>query len=248
MATCIEWLSLVAIINFISCVGVGNVDSDTADNPPCTALPSDTNTSVLSKVTCTFPLSAEEVSDEESLGSEVEEDYSCEAIGDVHSLVYGHADVTVFQSYLLVFQYSMKHSLTKSALSDLLQLIKVHLPQNTSYLSSVHQMKEFFTKLLPHATPLVHQYCSYCLSALPSNGACAMANCPGTTKGQFITIPLTPQLKRIFEGVYIIILLATVIADAVLLYYNYVYRQTSVASSARALLKTWSFQFHMRCV
>ena len=90
--------------NFIPCVGVVNVDSDTADNPPCTALPSDTNTSILSQVTCTFPLSAEEVSDEESLGSEVEEDYSCNAIGDVHSWLYGHADVTVLSPCISMTQ------------------------------------------------------------------------------------------------------------------------------------------------
>ena len=167
-----------------------------------TSLPSDVNTSILTEVTP--PLSDEElVSDEELLGSELEEEYSWEAIGgkDVHSLLYGHADVTIFQSYLLAFQYSMKHSLTQSALSDLLDLIKVHLPRDTSYLKSVHQMKGFFMKLFPHAAPLIHEYCSYCLSALPPSGACAMPYCPGTTKGQFITIPLIPQLRRMFEGV-----------------------------------------------
>ena len=52
------------------------------------SLPSDVNTSVLTEVTP--PLSDEElVSDEELLGSELEEEYSWEAIGgkDVHSLL-----------------------------------------------------------------------------------------------------------------------------------------------------------------
>ena len=177
--------------------GIGNLTS----NMP---LHSDANTLALTEVTS--PLMSDDeylVSDDELSGSELEEEYSWEAIGgkDVHNLLYGHADVTVFQSYLLTFQYSMKHSLTQSALSDLLDLIKVHLPQDTAYLRSVHQMKGFFMKLFPHAAPLIHEYCSYCLSALPPNGACAMPNCPGTSKGQFITIPLIPQLRRIFEGV-----------------------------------------------
>jgi hypothetical protein len=58
-------------------------------------------------------------------------------------------------------------------------------------------MKGFFM-LLSHAAPLIHEYC---LSALPPRGECTMHNCPGTSKGQFITIPLMPQLRRIFEGV-----------------------------------------------
>ena len=119
-----------------------------------TSLPSDAITSVLTEVMS--HLSDEELaSDIELLRSELEEEYCWEAIGgkDVHSLLYGHADVTISQSYLLAFQYSMKHSLTQSALSNLLDLIKVHLPQDTSYLKSVHQMKGFFMKLFPHASP-----------------------------------------------------------------------------------------------
>ena len=52
------------------------------------------------------------VSDDELSGSKLEEEYSWEAIGgkDVHNSLYGHADVTVFQSYLLTFQYSMNQS------------------------------------------------------------------------------------------------------------------------------------------
>ena len=179
-------------------LGIGSFTSNILSH---TSLPSDANTSILTEITS--PMSVEEVSDEELLGSELEEENSWETIGgkDIHSLLYRHADVTVFQSYILAFQYSMKHSPTQSALSDLLDLIKVHLPQDTSYLKSVYEMKGFFMNLFPHAAPMIHEYCSYCLSALSSNGVCAMPNCPGTTKGQFITIPLTPQLRRMFEGV-----------------------------------------------
>ena len=70
--------------------------------PLHTSLPSDANTLALTEVTS--PLMSDDeylVSDDELSGSELEEEYSWEAIGgkDVHNLLYGHADVTVFQSY-----------------------------------------------------------------------------------------------------------------------------------------------------
>ena len=86
---------------------------------------------------------------------------------------------------LLSFQYSIKHSLTKSAFSKLLQLFKVHLPTAGQYPRSVRQVKAFFMDLFPHTSPLVHEYCKYCLTALPpDDGTCATLNCPGTGKGQ----------------------------------------------------------------
>ena len=107
--------------------------------------------------------------------------------------------MTVLESYLLAFQYSVKHKLSKNALSELLRLIKVYLPQPTAYPTSVYQIKAFFMELFPHARPLIHEYYTYCLAALPINGVCGTLNCPGTA-AQFLTIPLVPQLKRIMEG------------------------------------------------
>ena len=112
----------------------------------------------------------------------------------MHSLLYENSDVTVLESYLLAFQYSVKHKLSKIALSELLQLIKVHLPQPTPYPTSVYQMKAFFMELFP-----------YCLAALPINGVCGTLNCPGTGQSQVnhsfsLSLSLAPQLKRIMEG------------------------------------------------
>ena len=139
---------------------------------------------------------------EESSGSDFEEEYSWPAFGgrDVHNLLYENADVTMLESYLLSFQYSVKHRLSKIAFSELLRLINVHLPQSTVYPTSAYQMKSFFMELFPHATPLIHEDCTYCLAALPDNGVCATFNCPATGQGQFLTLPVAPQLRRILEG------------------------------------------------
>lgn len=42
--------------------------------------------------------------------------------------LYEGSKLTVFQSYILVMKYALRHGLTKRALSDLLDLIGLHLP------------------------------------------------------------------------------------------------------------------------
>ena len=89
--------------------------------------------------------------------------------------LYENADVTVFESYLLSFQSTVSPS----------QL----LPTAGQYPRSVRQVKAFFMDLFPHTSPLVHEYCKYCLTALPpDDGTCATLNCPSTGRGQFISI------------------------------------------------------------
>lgn len=115
--------------------------------------------------------------------------------------IYGGAQVTVFESYVLAFQFSVRHSLTKTAFAELLQLISVHIPKSACYPKNVQRVKHFFLQYFPHATPKVHSYCTYCLSVVPSNGSCTRVDCPDVNKDQFISIPLGPQLKKMMEGV-----------------------------------------------
>ena len=64
--------------------------------------------------------------------------------------VYDHASLSIMQSYLLIFQYAVCHTLTIKAFTELLQLISVHMPQGASVPKSVHCLKQFFLKAFPH--------------------------------------------------------------------------------------------------
>lgn len=88
--------------------------------------------------------------------------------------LHDSAELTLYDSYLLAFQFSLKHSLTKVAFMELLQLISVHPPKTASYPTSVHSIKCFFLECFPHANPEVHHYvyCTYCLTVLPSDDMC----------------------------------------------------------------------------
>lgn len=54
---------------------------------------------------------------------------------DHEDYLFDGSKLTVFQSYLLIMKYALRHGLTKLALSDLLDLVGLHLP-NSSMLSS----------------------------------------------------------------------------------------------------------------
>lgn len=106
------------------------------------------------------------------------------------------SDLTVFMAYLLIFQYSLRHSLTKKALQELLQLVCVLLPAGSACPRSVHSLKNFFTEGFPDHKPSIKQYCTNCLKLLSTEQNC---ECNASTS-DFITVPLGPQLKARLEG------------------------------------------------
>ena len=115
--------------------------------------------------------------------------------------LYQGAGLTVFQSYLLVFQYAVRHSLTTKAFTELLMLLSVHAPQGAHVPKSVHKLKSFFVQAFPEAKCIPHPYCSYCQRPLASlDTKCTGNGCGGGPPLEFITIPLGPQIKRMMEG------------------------------------------------
>ena len=76
---------------------------------------------------------------------------------DQYSLpLYDGSEITVFDSYFLVFQFAVRHSLTGTAFSELLQLIKVHLPPSSRAAKSLFILKNYFLKLFPHSQCVSH--------------------------------------------------------------------------------------------
>lgn len=68
--------------------------------------------------------------------------------------LYPNAELTSFQSHLLLFQYGLRHSLTTKAFTELLQLLTVHLPRGAKVPKSVHHLKRFFWRLTQNLTLL----------------------------------------------------------------------------------------------
>ena len=140
-------------------------------------------------------------SDYEGDEEDLADDPGTHGANPISSPLYDNAEITVFESHLLCFQFSIKHSLTSEAFSELLQLLTAHLPSSSMAPKSIYRLKSFFVDLFPHASPTIHPYCAVCLSLLSEEGFCSTEGCQAGEKEEFISIALAPQLRRIFEGI-----------------------------------------------
>ena len=95
----------------------------------------------------------------------------------------------------------MRHSLTAKALQELLHLMNVFLPLDALLPKSVHELKQFFTKLFPDQQPSMQMYCSNCQRLLTSENS--FCSC-GVECSQFINVPIGPQLKARLESQLIV--------------------------------------------
>ncbi len=117
--------------------------------------------------------------------------------------LYEGAELSVFNSFLLIFQFAIRHSLTGKAFSELLQLLAVHLPPGAKHASSVYAVKQFFLKLFPSAKAQQSRYCGHCHRILrESDDVCSNQYCTNKPVEKFLTIPIAPQLKTKLEGEY----------------------------------------------
>ena len=116
--------------------------------------------------------------------------------------LYPGAQLSEYQSHLLVFQYAIRHSLTTKAFTELLKLLSVHVPQGSAIPKSVYSLKRSFVDAFPEAKASQHFYCSCCQRAMRSAGACSGSGCSNGHPAVFITIPLGPQIKRMMEGMH----------------------------------------------
>ena len=104
--------------------------------------------------------------------------------------------LTEYIGSLLLFQYSVRHSLTNKALEELLSLMTVFLPPGARVPKTVYQLKKFFLALYPEQQPHMQRFCDTCHALLGTSEACG---CGGAT-AEFVTVPLEPQLKARLES------------------------------------------------
>ena len=101
---------------------------------------------------------------------------SAQTIADNHQVskktpLYTGAQLSATQSHLLVFQYALRHGLTSKALTELLQLISVHLPSGAHVPKSVQKLKRFILESFSDAEVVRHFYCKCCQRCLSSADA-----------------------------------------------------------------------------
>ena len=104
---------------------------------------------------------------------------------------------TLFDYQLAVFQFSLKHCLTKKAFSDLLKFIPSFFPHKHKATSSWFKHKKFRKPLLD-ASQLVrkHKYCTVCHHLMMDSGN----ECPNDWFADFELCDLGLQIEMIMEG------------------------------------------------
>lgn len=138
---------------------------------------------------------------------ECAESPTTQALSGAGGLLCPGAQLSTFQSHLLIFQYAIHHGLTNKAFKELLQLLSVHAPSGACVPKSVHILKQEFMVAFPEAKAEEHLYCSLCQRSMSSRvQGCTGEGCTEGCPAVFITVPLRPQVKRMMEGMHDILL------------------------------------------
>ena len=126
--------------------------------------------------------------------------------------LYPGASITIEDSILSIMKYALRHKTSYSALSDLLNLIILHLPSesHTEHLRSLYFLKKAFSsqseKYGHEQSDIVtmHEYCPNCIALWRSDDdrICRFCGKPRTQKknNYFLALDIGAQLKSLFKG------------------------------------------------
>ena len=114
--------------------------------------------------------------------------------------LYPGSEVTILDSYILLYEYALRHKLTKEAFSELLQLVSVHLPSSANSAKSVYLLQKYFEKHFNDTTGECYYYCIKCHRQVEGASNNCPSGCTHAGLNKFLYIPVEPQLKRL-EGI-----------------------------------------------
>lgn len=116
---------------------------------------------------------------------------------DATEPLYENSPLSVFESYVLLLQFSLRFSLSKNALAMLLKILAAHLPRSNKCARSVYLLRKFFERHLSILEASPHRYCRNCHSLTGVEGC---KKCIQQTTSMFLEVPLIPQLKDRFSS------------------------------------------------
>lgn len=117
--------------------------------------------------------------------------------------IYAGHTMTVRVSMLLILIYSISHGISGSQLSHLLTLIGLHCVKIHPELKSLFHFQKYFAELKSPVKK--HYYCKLCLTLVSdsaktcANGLCLRDITKENSKGYFLEISVTGQLKNLFN-------------------------------------------------
>ena len=117
--------------------------------------------------------------------------------------LYPGTNLTIYEYHVKVFQFALKHNLTKYAYGDLLSLIQSVLPSSNSAITSLFKLNSLFSNLIdPKKVIHHHKYCSYCHHLMMKTDDVS-GKCPNgcdDTIDEFMICDIEIQMKSLMSG------------------------------------------------
>lgn len=132
-----------------------------------------------------------------------------EASSLAQNLLYPSAQISVATGTLLLHSLTVKHGLTQTALTDILQLIRLHMPANSApqAYGSVYRLLNASSLKSNEEMVCKHVLCKDCgeLISEASNSGSSM-ECVHSHVVQFYELQLHAQIQALFKGVFAILM------------------------------------------
>ena len=75
--------------------------------------------------------------------SEPSDEGGIASLSEFHTPLYEGAELSVLDSHLLLYQYALRHCLTKQAFMELISLVDTHVPKDSKAASSLYKLCKF---------------------------------------------------------------------------------------------------------
>jgi hypothetical protein len=116
--------------------------------------------------------------------------------------LYEGAQISLGISLLLLMSFVIKHGLTDSAVTDLLQIISIHCPIENFCITSLYLFKKFFAG--SRFSSRKHYYCSLCKREVGEfDEVCPNSSCTNalrnTSRSYFVEVSIEEQLRNLFK-------------------------------------------------
>ena len=121
---------------------------------------------------------------------------------EFHTPLYEGADLTILDSYLMLYQFALRHCITDTAFSELISLVDTHVPKDAKSATSLYKLRKFFESNFNDLGSQLYTYCIKChrlLEGDPDLTVCP-SGCGGSQVNKFLYVPIQPQLKKKLEG------------------------------------------------
>ena len=117
--------------------------------------------------------------------------------------LYDGAPVTTEESMLATYMYAIRNKLSYQATSQLLELMKIHLPTPNSFPRSFYKLKKHLSGI---ATLKLRKFCSSCLDEIPEGQKeCGKRQCKQSCKLSslcyYAVLPFEEHIEYIYEGI-----------------------------------------------